>query len=1057
MRGLFTLIAIAALSLAQTLACAAERDAVLVIGGADNVFADALKRCGVKVVSASAEQATHLDLGGYGAVVAVAMDHRKPTALTDALQRDLEAYVRSGGRALVEFTKPESGRLFGIELGVEPILARHERIVVSKKLPEVSALRVGTLLDEQYSYVLPVKGLPPRAERVLDYGEFVGTYELKPSPSRFHEFWVDLGKPIAITAVSQRYGGLNPYYCPDSVELLAGLDERQMRSLGKREGDWLSSQTASFTFGPVRARYVLLRCIRGDTGPGSYWFFAGEITVTAEDGSNVALHKPAKVVTPVFEETWRKSQLTDGIIDGGYTDGKSLQLAAVGEDFGVPKWPALVRAPFGRGMALVLTSKISDWPRRHFRPTQKWAELTRGIVLDLLPPRLRAQAVRRYVPLRAYTEPRRWLPTGSDAELVVDTAHGAKVSAECAGLKIGRFTSAAPGKWSAKLKPQAGDYVINVEAKTAHGSARSQVRLLVADRKTAYSKAVQKSMRWFLESGIMPSRDGAKGVRSTIFVPSPDEGPQEDLEGAYRTDCEAMCADAFVRFAQVSGDQLWLDRAKRLGDRLVACQRKDLTKADYGSFPWILGEGGVVKNGHIWFHDNESRCACALLDLYAATGDVKYLQAGLRSMQLALDVSREDFTIAMHSVAPEVLDKLGRAAFRELSNYPLRHFDMLRWFTTYSVTGDEVYLNAARTVARLYYTGSSPFTGSHIWAIGPYACALLSDKSVRAEIDKHAAEMLKDPDIARFGTVLSRGPGDYRLLYRNDSSINTGSEPLSDQLYTTPMSLRRAWLAYKSSGSRAALKVFTNLADFLVRIQLEDPSPKVDGCWVRGFDVDLWEDFGAPYDPNYGPYHAYSGWMNSMISEGLAWYVLDADPLALRRDLWASSKPFVEETRRQRPPDKTELTNIARGKSYTVTPATSSGRPDVLTDGIIDGHLDDGQSLVWEIPKIGQAIAPQVTIDLGQSATVAMVGARMGALNPNYNADEVTIEVGEGLDSLRQVACVQAGPDVNWSVWKAFEPAKGRCVRLTYRKTCFTKSQDKLVIGEITILRASGR
>lgn len=1028
-------------------------DRVLVIGPVENAFAQAFATLGVSVQSSPRlEGRSTPDFAGFAAVAICAADRKNPRAISETVANRLQDYVRAGGRALVEFG---AGDVFGVRTGEIPVFARHERIAVSKVLGGSKELPVGTLLDEQYSYVLPVTSLPENASRMLDYGEFVGTYKVRPIPTRYYEFWVDLGAETVISSATQRYGGTNPHYCPDTVELLLGAGKTDMKSVGVYSGDWSRTQTATFSFSPQKARYVLFRCTRDDSGPGQYWFFAGEITVNAPDGTNVALRKKTRVLTPVFEQDWQQGKLTDGVIDGIYSDGHSIMLGAVGADFATPKWPALVSVPYGRGTALVLTTKVSDWAENHYRPSAKWDAAIRGICLELLPKSLRKRAADGYVPISANTEPRRWAQPEDRIRLVVKTSTAAQVSAECSGLTIGRFRRTTPGEWTASVSGAPGDYVISVKAQADGFSNSRQVKLLLADRKSAYERAVRRNMSWFLDSGIMPKRDGSAGVHSTLFIPSPKDGPSEDLPGPIRTDNLAMVIDAFVKFAGVSGDSAWMDRARKLGDMLVGVQRQDLSKADYGSFPWILAADGKVVDGHIWFHDNESRVAVGLLNLYVHSKDPGYLRAALRCLELAMDVAREDYTIGNHSVSPDMLNNMGRAAYRELANYTLYHYDIMRWHWAYAATGDAEFLKAASTVARLYNSNWSGWIGNHVWAIGPYAISLLGDSLLPPAIEAHARESLKKPDLANYGTSLMRGKGEYSLLYRNDSSINTDSEPLADLLYSAPGELRRAWFAYKASGSRSAFRLYTTLADFLVRIQLEDASPHADGCWVRGFDVDLWEDFGAPYDPNYGPYHAYSGWMNSMISEGLAFFVLDTDPFTLHRDLWKDAGPLVAESRQSRPPDKVSYHNLALGAAYTLDPARPDGKPGVLTDGVIDGAISDGQSVSWKMPPMDQVFTGTVTLDLGREESIAMVGARMGTLKSDYNADSVVIEVGTSEDDLQLVATVQAGPTVTWSVWKQFEPVRGRFVRLKFIKSRFKDSQDRLAVGEITIHPAS--
>ena len=764
---------------------------------------------------------------------------------------------------------------------------------------------------------------------------------------------------------------------------------------------------------------------------------------THDTSPGALLDEQYSYVLPALDLPTGSERLLDyGMFIGTYeAQEPPARLRESHPDLGVKKRPALLRVPFGKGSVLILTTKFGDHAQRHYRLASRWREIVRGICLEALPPALRRQAAARYVPLAACTDPRRWAPTGSSAELVVETSADAAVSARCASLRIGRLKQQSRGVWRAAIEAAPGKHSITVTARTAGGRARTTVALWVASRRAAYLRALGRSMAWFRGSGIMPREDGGAGVYSTIFVPSPDDGPQENLPGPIRTDCLAMVADAFLMFAQISGDGRWTARARNLGDMLIKYQRVDSTRADYGSFPWIIGRDGAVKDESIWFHDNESRVAAALLNLYAHTGDTRYLQAGLRSMQLALDVSREDYTIGNHSTIACELNRMGRTRYRELANYTIRWFDMLRWFRTYAVTGDQLYRNAAQTVAGLYHDGR--YTAS----IAPYACRLVDEPGLAAQVEAHFAAMLKEPDIARYGVRLTRGPGSYEFAYQNDCSINTGIEPLSDQLYMSPISLREAWFAYKGAGSASALKVFTNLADYLVRIQLEDSSPKVNGCWVRGFDPERWEDYGAPYDPNYGPYHAYSGWMNSVIGETLAFYLADSDPFELHRELWTRSAAFVEESRKIRPPDEIGTRNLALGKPYTVSPAPEVNPEGALTDGVIDNR-----SVVWRMPELGNTLDAQVTIDLGGTFEVAMVGVRMGDFKADFNADKLTIEIGPDLDHMSAAASVPCGPAVDWSAWKSFKPASGRFVRLTYSKTRSRASQDKLALGDITVL-----
>ncbi|MFA6815311.1 MAG: hypothetical protein WCS73_03360, partial [Lentisphaeria bacterium] len=42
--------------------------------------------------------------------------------------------------------------------------------------------------------------------------------------------------------------------------------------------------------------------------------------------------------------------------------------------------------------------------------------------------------------------------------------------------------------------------------------------------------------------------------------------------------------------------------------------------------------------------------------------------------------------------------------------------------------------------------------------------------------------------------------------------------------------------------------------------------PYLDGCWLRGFDDELWEFFGSSADTGWGAWCVESGWTNNWIA-----------------------------------------------------------------------------------------------------------------------------------------------------------------------------------------------
>ena len=57
----------------------------------------------------------------------------------------------------------------------------------------------------------------------------------------------------------------------------------------------------------------------------------------------------------------------------------------------------------------------------------------------------------------------------------------------------------------------------------------------------------------------------------------------------------------------------------------------------------------------------------------------------------------------------------------------------------------------------------------------------------------------------------------------------------------------------------------------MCRIQVKSKSQNyLDGCWMRGFDYELWEYYGSSADNGWGAWCVESGWTNSWIAATFA-------------------------------------------------------------------------------------------------------------------------------------------------------------------------------------------
>jgi hypothetical protein len=972
---------------------------------------------------------------GSGAVLCPT-SYPEPIRLSAEEAEGLERLVAGGGRAYVEFAVREDGQpLFGV--GCEPDVRRalHQRLAVAEDLEPISGLIRGDLLEEHNSACLRPTSLPEGARVLLEYGPFLGTYramEYEPT----YAATVDLGKVRTLTEVSQRFGAGQPSYYPEQIELWLGASLDAMERVAVREAP--AGPVVRFGLGLVQARYIRLVCRKFRRSPVTDFLFMGEIEALDGQGRNAALGRPY-TLTPEPDTTYVDSggELTDGVVEAGYEDGQSVGWATQPAELW-ERWPALVEVPWGEGTALVALSSFSDFHAREYRLTRRWEGLLRHVALFLAAPEARDDVEARYVPLEPWTEPRVWAPTRAPVMLQVRTAQRARVTAEVGGSPV-RLEEIGPGRYEGELQLRDGEHRVRVRARTQHGRAEALVSVRVSAREVAYRRALDRNLRWFERSGVLPRADGSEGVWSQRCLAWFDGGPIETLASPFRVDCNAATAQALYLYGELPDEDRWRRVGLNVARSMLPHQYRDPARPTFGGWPWLYENDEAI-----YFWDDNTRVAVALLWLYTQTGDEELLRAGLRTMELCREVAQPDGLIARHVIAASQLDRIGRDGFRQLPPQGVAvDFDLKRWGWAYGVTGDPAYRELLEQAADTW--------GAEAGIRGlPFAVRGLSEGILRTKLVGQWRRYLQDPSVKRLGAPLA-GPGDYGRAFVGDCSITTTAEdPLTDQLYSTPHLLLQALWGWCATGKPDCREAFERIGDYLVRIQQESRDPRVDGAWMRGFDVEHWEVYGAPYDPAYGPYSAYTGWMNAFAASALAQYLLGADALPPSPPLGGRAAEVLAEVRAERPA-KPAPTNIAAGARYELgvppVPAYADSGSE-LTDGVLDGPYADGRSVGWHLGE-DQTLTVEVTLDLGRVRRVAAVAQRYGAGRGDYCPDRTEVWCGTDPERMTQMAVAQregAGPGRRFIALAA--PADARLVRVVLSKRRVSPTTDFLFVGE---------
>lgn len=991
------------------------------------------------------------------AVLVLADSYPEPRALSVEEINRLEALAAGGARLYLEFGRPhQRASCFGVQFADKPLRAIHERLVVLRKL---GALEPEGLLEEHEGAYVPFVRVPQNSEVLLEYDLALGTYSRVPWPEQgVFTVTVDLGESHALSSASQRYGAGQPNYYPESVELWLSADGSQLLRAGRVEGTPVT-ETVRFSLKGQRARYVRFVARKFRRSPVTDFLFMGEIEVRDERGTNLALHAPYVLESPhpqsgPYCDNGRK--LTDGLIEGLYTDKLSV-------GWGTPaspqprNFPAMVKVPWGRGEVILSAPRLSDFRRRNFRLTRRWEELWRGVVLSLLPPGGRDAIAARYVPLEAYTEPRLWAPPRTPVKLVVKTRPGAEVRAT--SERLGELALSATqeltreratvepdgpqpgGRFEATFVAERGSDKITVTAKTATGTAATEVSFDCKPRREKYREALDLNMKWFTQSGVLPKPDGSGGIHSQVCMAWLESHPPDyDFLGSpFRVDCNAMSFEAFYLYGLLTGNERHKRISRNLANTVVAHQYTDEGRASLGGFPWLY-----ENNDTLFFWDDNCRISNALLWLYHWTREAKYLRSALLSAELFRQIARDDTCVHRHAINRGELDKIGREAYREFSQGSDGDFRLTHWWTLAAVTGDAIYRELAEECTRLW--------GRQASLLGaPYAAYYAGDASLKQRLKEQAEAFLRNEEVRKHG-MTTVGGGGYELAFTGDCGIATrDGEPLTDQIYATPWQFLSALRAWRATGDETCRRMCETVGDYMVRIQCHHPDKRLDGCWMRGFDVQHWEYYGAPYDPAYGPYSAYTGWMNAIAAQAFARYLLEEDPF-VPVGKHPEAAAILSQVRAVNPKLISSGANVALNCPYRLSNPGSGVYADdgkKLTDGMIDGPYEDHLSVGWGIPTSGQSLHITMDLDLKKGQRLKLITQQYGAGRGSYNPDEVRVSASEDGFKFKEVRQRQFGKDGAGLLWLVLEePVTARHLRFELEKQRRSPTTDFLFVGE---------
>ena len=165
----------------------------------------------------------------------------------------------------------------------------------------------------------------------------------------------------------------------------------------------------------------------------------------------------------------------------------------------------------------------------------------------------------------------------------------------------------------------------------------------------------------------------------------------------------------------------------------------------------------------------------------------------------------------------------------------------------------------ARLILPLAFLVQIEDTSEHRFWLRTVATTLLKNMTECGAI----REMMGDPECGKYPAPRTNeeyGTTEAALIQQN-------GDPACDLVYTVNYAFIGLHEASIATGDNFYIDAENKLADFLCRIQVKSKTQNyLDGCWMRGFDYELWEYYGSSADSGWGAWCVESGWTNTWIA-----------------------------------------------------------------------------------------------------------------------------------------------------------------------------------------------
>ncbi|MBQ6646019.1 MAG: hypothetical protein IJM56_04985 [Clostridia bacterium] len=386
-------------------------------------------------------------------------------------------------------------------------------------------------------------------------------------------------------------------------------------------------------------------------------------------------------------------------------------------------------------------------------------------------------------------------------------------------------------------------------------------------------EAVLRAVNWHLDAGVMPDRSGKSGIYEMI------RSMDLSVRANERVDVVMLTAALFVTAGRHFRDKDLYARGTALADYGFDRGAQIEGGANDGLFRWFIDP--LVGSPTVYSSDN-GRDAMALKQLYKVTGDKKYLDRLLRQGEMFLRWFGGGPFFKRTSFSLDEYDVETLKASEEPSNSPVFYEGpVIAMACLYDLTGDSKwYEQVKRTADGLvkaypaYKKDYSPLTYNFLFsrlltvliAAQETGCGDYSD-TINETVDFFYGLQDEEGGIADYALV-----DEGKSLSHPEFAISMGKDhdKICDFLYCVNNILGACSLAKRMTRPlRADIQKLTaigeKLLSFVLRTQIRDADHRIDGGWMRAFDMAGREYYGVNRDKDWGPYCIMGGWVMAFI------------------------------------------------------------------------------------------------------------------------------------------------------------------------------------------------